>query len=47
MYALDTLMCHVENDLEELNPAKRAKKESFSSESDDENSSDTYITDSD
>ena len=42
MFALDTLMCQVENDLEDLSPAKRNKRiESSSSDSEeDEDSSD-------
>ena len=40
MFALDTLMCHIENDLEELIPAKRKKEEAVSSDSEEENSSD-------
>ena len=35
MFALDTLMCQVENDIEDLNPVKKLKDLS-SSESDEE-----------
>ena len=39
VFALDTLMCQVENDLENLNPAKKLREESSSCESEPENDS--------
>ena len=39
IFALDTLMCQVENDLENLNPAKKLREESSSCESEPENDS--------
>ena len=40
MFALDTLMCQVENDLEDLSPAKRNKRiESSSSDSEEDEDS--------
>ena len=40
MFALDSLMCQVENDLEDLVPEKRMKAASSSSESEEESQSD-------
>ena len=33
VFALDTLMCQIENDLEDMNPSKKLREESSSSES--------------
>ena len=38
MLALDSLMCQVENDLEDLNPEKKMKAASSSSDSEEEES---------
>ena len=39
VFALDSLMCQVENDLENLNPAKKLREETTSCESELENDS--------
>ena len=46
VFALDTLMCQVENDLENLNPAKKLREESSSCESEPENDSENSETSS-
>ena len=46
IFALDTLMCQVENDLENLNPAKKLREESSSCESEPENDSENSETSS-
>ena len=43
MFALDTLMCQVENDLEDLNPEKKLKDLS-SSESEEEEECETELS---
>ena len=41
MFALDSLMCQVENDLEDLNPNKKLKSSEISSESNEDSEDDS------
>ena len=47
VFALDTLMCQIENDLEDMNPTKKLRKESSSSESESHEVSENSETSSD
>ena len=47
MFALDSLMCQVENDLEDLNPNKKLKSSETSSELDEDSEDTESSSDSD
>ena len=47
VFALDTLMCQIENDLEDMNPTKKLREESSSSESESHEVSENSETSSD